>query len=276
MRLHFPHRTQMALAEERVRCSTVRPGSTCPHGNRSSGVALPGCRDADAWVAIRPSLGSGGSSARGCPSGVTGTDTPGRRFGDRALESRRDHRCHTMLVDSSPWRHHATPPARSEAEPIVQAVNGRLVLSPSDLNDYVECQHLTTLALEVARGHRERPFLATSTPSCRRRPSREDGMGVRRSDVRRRASAPYHHRHDHLSRSGERRHPCGRVPALPRRPANGLRVVDFRKSQAIASEPARGAGFRRERGMSRHWRRRMVRRFRSCKKSPFLRVPRRH
>ena len=42
----------------------------------------------------------------------------------------------------------------------MQSVDGQLVLSPSDLNDYVECPHLTTLALEVARGERKRPFLA--------------------------------------------------------------------------------------------------------------------
>ena len=30
----------------------------------------------------------------------------------------------------------------------MQALNGRLILSPSDLNDYVECAHLTTLGLE--------------------------------------------------------------------------------------------------------------------------------
>ena len=42
----------------------------------------------------------------------------------------------------------------------MQAVNGRLILSPSDLNDYVECPHLTTLALEVARGTRPRPYVA--------------------------------------------------------------------------------------------------------------------
>src|SRR5436190_20578304 len=41
----------------------------------------------------------------------------------------------------------------------MQALNGRLILSPSDLNDYVECPHLTTLALEVARGARKRPFV---------------------------------------------------------------------------------------------------------------------
>jgi hypothetical protein len=41
----------------------------------------------------------------------------------------------------------------------MQATNSRLVLSPSDLNDYVECPHLTTLALEVARGVRRRPHV---------------------------------------------------------------------------------------------------------------------
>src|SRR5262245_34362052 len=41
----------------------------------------------------------------------------------------------------------------------MQALNGRLILSPSDLNDYVECPHLTTLALEVARGARTKPFV---------------------------------------------------------------------------------------------------------------------
>jgi predicted RecB family nuclease len=41
----------------------------------------------------------------------------------------------------------------------MQALNGRLILSPSDLNDYVECPHLTTLAVEVARGRRPKPFL---------------------------------------------------------------------------------------------------------------------
>ena len=42
----------------------------------------------------------------------------------------------------------------------MQRVDSRLVLSPSDLNDYVECPHLTTLALEVARGTRPRPYVA--------------------------------------------------------------------------------------------------------------------
>ena len=41
----------------------------------------------------------------------------------------------------------------------MQALSGRLILSPSDLNDYVECPHLTTLALEVARGTRTKPFV---------------------------------------------------------------------------------------------------------------------
>jgi hypothetical protein len=42
----------------------------------------------------------------------------------------------------------------------MQTIGGRLALSPSDLNDYVECPHLTTLAVEVARGERARPFVA--------------------------------------------------------------------------------------------------------------------
>ncbi|HLJ61888.1 MAG TPA: TM0106 family RecB-like putative nuclease [bacterium] len=41
----------------------------------------------------------------------------------------------------------------------MQCANGRLLFSPTDLNDYVECAHLTTLALEVARGQRPRPHL---------------------------------------------------------------------------------------------------------------------
>ena len=41
----------------------------------------------------------------------------------------------------------------------MQALGSRLVLSPSDLNDHVECPHLTTLALEVARGSRRRPYV---------------------------------------------------------------------------------------------------------------------
>ena len=42
----------------------------------------------------------------------------------------------------------------------MQSFNGRLLLSPSDLNDFVNCRHLTTLAREVARGERERPHVA--------------------------------------------------------------------------------------------------------------------
>jgi len=41
----------------------------------------------------------------------------------------------------------------------MQATNSRLVLAPSDLNYYVECAHLTTLALEVTRGARQRPYV---------------------------------------------------------------------------------------------------------------------
>ncbi|HUG36894.1 MAG TPA: TM0106 family RecB-like putative nuclease [Candidatus Limnocylindrales bacterium] len=41
----------------------------------------------------------------------------------------------------------------------MQSLDGRIVLSPSDLNDHVECPHLTTLALEVVRGERARPHV---------------------------------------------------------------------------------------------------------------------
>jgi uncharacterized protein len=42
----------------------------------------------------------------------------------------------------------------------MQSANGRILLSPSDLNDYVSCRHLTTLVREVARGERPRPYVA--------------------------------------------------------------------------------------------------------------------
>jgi len=48
-------------------------------------------------------------------------------------------------------------------------VGAHIALSPSDLNDYVECQHLTTLALEVARGDRARPFVADEHAELLRR-----------------------------------------------------------------------------------------------------------
>ncbi|HEY2817100.1 MAG TPA: TM0106 family RecB-like putative nuclease [Casimicrobiaceae bacterium] len=38
--------------------------------------------------------------------------------------------------------------------------SGRIFLSPSDLNDYVECEHRTTLARQVALGEGERPHVA--------------------------------------------------------------------------------------------------------------------
>src|SRR3989449_3526597 len=51
----------------------------------------------------------------------------------------------------------------------MQKVGGRITLSPSDLNDYLECQHLTTLALEVARGARARPHVADEEADLLRR-----------------------------------------------------------------------------------------------------------
>jgi len=42
----------------------------------------------------------------------------------------------------------------------LQLVAGRLIVSPSDLNDFVECAHLVSLAREVATGARPRPRVA--------------------------------------------------------------------------------------------------------------------
>ena len=55
----------------------------------------------------------------------------------------------------------------------MQATHGHLTLSPSDLNDYVECAHLTTLALEVARGGRVRPHVADEHAELLRRKGEE-------------------------------------------------------------------------------------------------------
>jgi hypothetical protein len=41
----------------------------------------------------------------------------------------------------------------------MRALAGHLTRSPSDLNDYVECAHLTALTLEVAKGSRARPHV---------------------------------------------------------------------------------------------------------------------
>jgi hypothetical protein len=40
---------------------------------------------------------------------------------------------------------------------VVQHLDSQLVVSPSDLNNFLECEHLTQLELEVARGEIERP-----------------------------------------------------------------------------------------------------------------------
>src|SRR5213594_4256882 len=44
-----------------------------------------------------------------------------------------------------------------------------MAFPPSGLNDHLECPHLTTLALEVARGERPRPFVADEHAELLRR-----------------------------------------------------------------------------------------------------------
>jgi predicted RecB family nuclease len=51
----------------------------------------------------------------------------------------------------------------------MENLDGRIWLSPSDLNDYVECPHLTTLGLEVTRGERARPYVADEEADLLRR-----------------------------------------------------------------------------------------------------------
>src|SRR2546427_8861829 len=51
----------------------------------------------------------------------------------------------------------------------MQNFNEHIFLSPSDLNDHVECPHLTTLALEVARGERAHPHVADEEAELLRR-----------------------------------------------------------------------------------------------------------
>jgi predicted RecB family nuclease len=55
----------------------------------------------------------------------------------------------------------------------MQNVDGYTALSPSDLSDYVECRHLTTLALEVVRGGRARPHVANEEVDLLRRKGEE-------------------------------------------------------------------------------------------------------
>jgi uncharacterized protein len=55
----------------------------------------------------------------------------------------------------------------------MQLLRGRLVLSPSDLNDYVECEHLTALARAVAQGTSPRPHVPDQYAELLRRKGEE-------------------------------------------------------------------------------------------------------
>src|SRR5712691_8759722 len=55
----------------------------------------------------------------------------------------------------------------------MQLIGDRLVLSPSDLNDYVECEHLTSLARDVARGTQPRPHVPDQYADLLRRKGEE-------------------------------------------------------------------------------------------------------
>jgi predicted RecB family nuclease len=51
----------------------------------------------------------------------------------------------------------------------MRIIGDRVILSPSDINDYVECEHLTTLAHEVASGRRSRPRVSNEYAELLRR-----------------------------------------------------------------------------------------------------------
>jgi len=55
----------------------------------------------------------------------------------------------------------------------MQTTGDRLALSPSDLNEYVECEHLTSLSAEVARGARPRPHVPNEHGELLRRKGEE-------------------------------------------------------------------------------------------------------
>src|SRR5690242_11719910 len=59
------------------------------------------------------------------------------------------------VASSMSWQYPAV-----QAGFLMQNANDRILLSPSDLNEYIDCQHATTLALEVARGQRAVPHVA--------------------------------------------------------------------------------------------------------------------
>jgi predicted RecB family nuclease len=71
----------------------------------------------------------------------------------------------------------------------VQRLDGHLVFSPSDLNDFLECEHLSALELAFAQGHLERPNIESAQAELVRRKGEEhesahlatleaDGLGV--------------------------------------------------------------------------------------------------
>jgi predicted RecB family nuclease len=73
----------------------------------------------------------------------------------------------------------------------MQCLDGRFVFSPSDLNDFLECEHLSALELSFARGQLERPDLESGQAELVRRKGEEhesahlaaleaDGLGVAR------------------------------------------------------------------------------------------------
>src|SRR5438094_7550874 len=85
---------------------------------------------------------------------------PLRPYGLRGAPCREDARAEERALGRLPPLQRDYGHRRYNRDAVMQAANGRVVLSPSDLNDYVECPHLTTLSLEVARDARRRTYVA--------------------------------------------------------------------------------------------------------------------
>ena len=209
VRLHCPHRTQSAVGREQVRRSTARSSSMSPHGNRSIGFVWLVCRDADARAAMVAShSGPGIPHGRGCPGGVTGTDTlrtspsmPGPRIEFAPLTV--GGGCHTVAACRSILAPEVGDGCRRRGS--AQALHGGGV-SP----DGGDRDSRRDRACRVDRG-RDRPDGAHRSPACRLRDQRH---------------AAVHHQ---ARRSG------GRLAAEPRGHPTPVRA-------AAGSAPAPAAG----------------------------------
>jgi uncharacterized protein len=73
----------------------------------------------------------------------------------------------------------------------VYEADGGLVVSASDLTGFLECEHLTRLSLEVARGRRQRPTATDPMTELGEQAGHHGGEGRHRVGHHRPGRAPY-------------------------------------------------------------------------------------